>query len=207
MLIVSLSMLKVHDPPPVRLIDSDRYRASVAPRPIERFEKTPIPDTPPQETDLLASLTLSTKPVIRSNPIFGMPSLQQPPQTPIKVADDDDPDAMDWTPTNPSPKKTNSTIDYNEEVVVKPQHFFPPEQPTGLENLLSRTTLVEVSESAHNPSWTIRTTASEVKWYYWVCALGFVPVVAFVYYHLRIDTRMINSIYGIAGEETNVVDT
>jgi len=176
MLFVSLSILKVHNPPPVRLIDSDRYRSYVPPQSSECSEKTPIPDVPPPETDLLASLTLSTKPIIRSNPIFGRPSLQQLPQTPNKAVDDDDPDAMDWTPTNPSPKKN---VNYGDESIVKPQHFFPPEEPTGLENLLSRTALVETSES-DSPSWSIRTAADDVKWYYWAFALVLVPVIAFV---------------------------
>ena len=68
----------------------------------------------------------------------------------------EDPDAMDWTPTNPSPKKERvnpffragsdpirSRHGEEEELVLKRQKFFPPEEPTGLEGLLSKTVLAE----------------------------------------------------------------
>jgi hypothetical protein len=69
-----------------------------------------------------------------------------------------DPDAMDWTPTNPSPKeKVNPFLragsapvrsqhgEGKEDLTLRRQRFFPPEEPTGLEGLLSKTVLTEPS--------------------------------------------------------------
>ena len=68
----------------------------------------------------------------------------------------EDPDAMDWTPTNPSPKKdrmnpflragsapVHPRDEREEDIVLRKQMFFPPEEPTGLEGLLGKTVLAE----------------------------------------------------------------
>lgn len=99
------------------------------------------------EPDLLATLTLSSKPLISTNPMFGHPSLASPipPSTasqpsPIKVDEGPDEDAMDWTPTNPSPVKVKKAVE-DDGTWLRPQRFFPPERPTGLENLFANTKL------------------------------------------------------------------
>jgi len=96
---------------------------------------------------------------MRTNPIFGSPSLQNPPPPIEDEKGMGDPDAMDWTPTDPSPKKggVNPFLragsapvhsrrgEEEEELVLRRQRFFPPEEPTGLEGLLSKTMLIEAS--------------------------------------------------------------
>lgn len=182
---ISLSSLRVHRPPEIRLIDPNGRSSSAPPlgSTSDRSKLSVDPPGPPQEADLFASLSLSTTPVIRTNPIFGLPSLHQTPSTPIRPPhNEDDPDAMDWTPTNPSPKKGPFVRDYREDTFLKPQMFFPPEEPTGLERLLAQTNLVEapVVPSSRTPM------ASGVKWpYYWFCALLVVPAVATAYLYLR----------------------
>lgn len=152
--------LKVVRPPSIRLIEpntisSTTRSSSLPPAPAARFP-TPQP-TQVQESDLFSSLTLSNNPLatIRTNPIFGSPSLQNPPP-PDDKKEAEDPDAMDWTPTNPFPKERMNPFlrggsapvrsrhgEGEEELVLRNQRFFPPEEPTGLEGLLSKTILAE----------------------------------------------------------------
>jgi hypothetical protein len=102
-------------------------------------------------------LTLSNNPLttIRTNPIFGAPSLQNRPPPVEEKEEAEDPNAMDWTPTNPSKEGVNPFLragsapvrsrhgEGEEEVVLRRQRFFPPEEPTGLEGLLGKTVLTE----------------------------------------------------------------
>lgn len=161
-LIVSLATLKVIRPPSIRLIEpttisSTTRSSSVPPASVGRF---PTPQQPQaQESDLFGSLTLSNNPLaaVRANPIFGSPSLRKPPPPIEGEKGVEDPDAMDWTPTGASPKKESVNPflragsapvhsrrgEEEEDVVLRRQKFFPPEEPTGLEGLLSKTVLTE----------------------------------------------------------------
>lgn len=65
------------------------------------------------------------------------PTVSQAP--PIRVDGFPDEDAMDWTPTNPSPVKVKKAVD--DGAWLRPQQFFPPERPTGLESLFASTKL------------------------------------------------------------------
>lgn len=65
---------------------------------------------------------------------------------PSRRADDDsDSDAMDWSPTNtPAHNKNKHKGKAKARAVedgtwLKPQRFFPPEEPTGLEHLFEKT--------------------------------------------------------------------
>ena len=161
-LVISFVTLKVVRPPSIRLIEpttvsSTARSSSLPPTSLGRF---PTPQQPQvQESDLFGSLTLSNNPLttIRTNPIFGSPSLQNPPPPIEHEREAEDPDAMDWAPTNPSPKKerVNPFLragsapvhsrheEGEEELVLRRQRFFPPEEPTGLEGLLNKTVLDE----------------------------------------------------------------
>ena len=66
-----------------------------------------------------------------------------------------DPDAMDWTPTLPSPEKPNHMLNgkgqaryYDDGSWLRPQRFFAPEEPTGLEGLFSTTIKLSDDEQA-----------------------------------------------------------
>lgn len=103
-----------------------------------------------------------------TSPVFGMPSLahlnghaSHNGHVPIEADDMDDdidaieldnamddddeenerdPDAMDWSPIHParrSQRRLNSVR--NDDVSLRPQRFFAPEDPTGLENLFEKT--------------------------------------------------------------------
>ena len=128
--------------------------------------------TPMAEPDLFASLTLSSQPVVSppaNKTVFGVPSLpgpssanppspsrtQRPPARTVSVvmadADDDeekDPDAMDWSPTKPVPVQEDMDSG-KDQVWLRPQRFFAPEEPTGLENLFAKTIrLVDADDSS-----------------------------------------------------------
>ena len=161
-LFISFVTLKVVRPPSIRLIEqttitSTARSTSLPPGPAPRFS---VPQQPHvAESDLLGSLTLSNNPLttIRTNPIFGSPSLQNPPSPVEDEAEIQDPDAMDWTPTNPSPRRERANPflragsapvrsqhgGAGEDLVLRRQRLFPPEEPTGLEGLLDKTVLAE----------------------------------------------------------------
>ena len=85
------------------------------------------------EHDALLSLSLSSNPVItRVNPVFGLPSLPGSGTPPIVAKEEPNSDEMDWTPTHPAPNKREAESDNN---WLRPQRFFAPEKPTGLEGL------------------------------------------------------------------------
>ncbi|CDO75473.1 hypothetical protein BN946_scf184935.g9 [Trametes cinnabarina] len=158
-LIWSHLILKVQHPPPVRLIDSKNHLRALSATPsipsTNSRDATPVAPEP----DLIASLTLSNNPVIAAppaqNPVFGFPSLAttaapsspprrptstspRPPNLDVDMDDDDDdrdPDAMDIDPS--SPLKRPGQVD--DGSWLRPQRFFAPEEPTGLENLFART--------------------------------------------------------------------
>jgi hypothetical protein len=135
----------------------------------------------PREPDLLASLSLSSKPIIAtpSNPIFGLPSLVPPTSSVSSTFPDED--AMDWTPTDPSSsnwKSNNSPHKHKDDgeddgSLLRPQRFFPPEYPTGLEGLFAKTSFFS-EESASNPR---RRNGGKGSSWMWVCGLSLILLV------------------------------
>ena len=141
-IIASCLVLRTLQPPAIRLIDSHSHRLdssrSATPNLGSRSNTpttTNFPTIP--EHDVLASLSLSSKPIIaHANPVFGMPSLHG--STPVNNTSNDD--EMDWTPT--TSRDALGKAD-NEASWLRPQRFFVPEQPTGLEGLLESTKIQE----------------------------------------------------------------
>lgn len=192
-LLGSCYVLRLRHPPKIRLLDTNGHRfPSDTPSPQTSARSSPAP-RPSAEPDLLTSLTLSSTPIIptASNPIFGFPSLLSANaglSSPERMAEDDgdDEDAMDWTPTDPSStsKLSRSSCkpamnDDSDGSWLRPQRFFPPEQPTGLEGLFARTLLVD--DSNDRPA-TPSSPRSRPKILWWVvCTLLLVPSLAFAY--------------------------
>ena len=159
---ISFATLKIVGPPPIRLVEPTTITSATRPSslPPSASPRFPTPRQPQvQEFDLFGSLTLSNNPLatMRTNPVFGSSSLQNPPPPVEDEKKVEDPDAMDWTPTNPSPNKERANPffragsapvrvrhgDGGEELVLRRQRLFPPEEPTGLEGLLDKTVLTE----------------------------------------------------------------
>lgn len=179
---VSCWVIRTHQPPTVRLIETDTHKSfrssSVRPdgtaRPI-----TPAPRPSSTEPDFLATLSLSSKPIISPvNPVFGLPSLplSQPSITPV------DEDAMDWIPSHASSQHSQAQQADN-NLWLRPQRFFAPEKPTGLEGLFERALLVNDEPQAEIPP--SRTTHSvmtrHLSTWWWVYLLSLAPVCGVLY--------------------------
>lgn len=185
---ISFVTLRVQKPPPIRLIDTSSHQhLATSAHPTPEFSPRPSPAPhmrTASEPDLLASLSLSSNPIISpSNPIFGLPSLTASNSTYANSqSKDDDDDAMDWTPTVPSPTKPRKILnDDDDGSWVRPQRFFPPERPTGLESLFASTKLDDRDQkpSAAHPTDT-RTTPHlfVVRWWWAGVTLVLVPLAA-----------------------------
>lgn len=125
----SLIVLRTSHPPVIRLLEPEKVPTARAQTP--NSQPTSLPATP-SAADSLSSLSLSSRPVV---PKFGVASLG--PQIPSQ---DSETDAMDWSPTDEASAKVAQS---NFTQWFRPQRFFAPEHPTGLEDLLERTKLVE----------------------------------------------------------------
>lgn len=64
---------------------------------------------------------------------------------------------MDWTPVNSRDK-----VNQAKETWIRPQRFFPPEQPTGLEELFKKATKLD-EDTNHEPD---STHGWKRIWYY-----------------------------------------
>ncbi|KAG8696422.1 hypothetical protein FRC09_008521 [Ceratobasidium sp. 395] len=131
--------LRVIRPPRIRLVASSRTPIPAS-EPASNLLDSTVPNVPsahpPADVPALSALSLSTFPSSRParavNPIFGVTSLPQSPHRPRSqaYAEEDDPNAMDWTPANET--TTQDSIDW-----LRPARF-APEKPTGLEGLLEK---------------------------------------------------------------------
>jgi hypothetical protein len=87
-------------------------------------------------------------------------------------------DEMDWTPTDPSAKGKAKAAD---TLWLRPQRFFAPEAPTGLEGLFERTRLVDdvtmVDATSAPPS---RAPRNAWNWW-WVYASSLVVLSGLAY--------------------------
>ncbi|KAG8745893.1 hypothetical protein FRC10_006697 [Ceratobasidium sp. 414] len=132
--------LRIIRPPRIRLVASSRPSIPApgpTPNPPDHSMVTGVPSLqPPADVPALSALSLSSFPSSRPtravNPIFGVTSLAQPPaqlQIPT-YSEDQDPNAMDWTPANESTRQESTDW-------LRPARF-APEKPTGLEGLLEK---------------------------------------------------------------------
>lgn len=178
----------------IRLLDTNNplvpLRAST-PNPTVRPSPSSVPSL--AEPDLLSALSLSSKPIIAGpNPVFGLPSLLSsvPPPPSTRTDEDVDADEMDWTPTDPlsSPSvfaegKHKATLESDDGSWIRPQRFFAPEKPTGLEGLFERTRLVNDSVTSRRTKNTApaRERVGAHVWNWWVYALLLVPLAGATY--------------------------
>ncbi|KAJ3916623.1 Ima1 N-terminal domain-containing protein [Lentinula edodes] len=150
--IASFFVLRIQQPPTIRLINTKSHdlnnSRSPTPNPTDQSSRASTPAFLPKvsEPDLFASLTISSsQPVVpKSLPVFGLPSLL-PSSAPTEA---DDEDKMDWTPTNVNPgtekfKASLDSIGKDDGWWLRPQRFFAPEKPTGLESLFENTKLAD----------------------------------------------------------------
>lgn len=202
-LVFSCFAIRIHQPPSVRLVDTTLHlstpRTSVDTRAYDGastrpfLSSVPVTASGPSEPDHFAALSLSSDPIISSstvNPIFGRPSLHAPssPPKPLSDAGDDasdDPDAMDWEPSAVTPSGSSELTKSRGRAVrdddngswLRPQRFFAPEQPTGLEGLLMRTRLMDDDLPPFLPDSQGSKAQKEFQWNWcWVYALSLIPL-------------------------------
>lgn len=144
-LTISLCVIRLHQPPTVRLLNTDNHQQDF----IKSRSGTPFPEAQPStprtaktpsltEHDI-SSLSMSSKPVItpRSAPIFGFSSMQSSSGLPPSQSVKDEPreDEMDWSPTNERNPSSGRRAAGGDNSWLRPQSFFAPEKQTGLEGL------------------------------------------------------------------------
>jgi hypothetical protein len=86
---------------------------------------------------------------------------------------------MDWTPTNPSApgkRKHKSAVNDDDGLWLRPQRFFPPEKPTGLEGLMERTDLKDDMGASQN-----RNNNAHLWNWWWVYAVSLIPLIGVAY--------------------------
>ncbi|KAF7320124.1 Ima1-N domain-containing protein [Mycena kentingensis (nom. inval.)] len=129
-------VLRLQQPPQIRLIDTNSHKHEAS----RSRSHTPAPGPEP---DLFAGLSFSSQPPQPSPhkvPVFGvssMPSTNVFAQTQPQFADDDQMDID--PPAGAKPKQSDP-------VWLRPQRFFAPEAPTGLEHLFEQTKIVDSNE-------------------------------------------------------------
>jgi hypothetical protein len=179
--VTSCTVLRLQHPPAIRLLNTNSHKApSRSPTPSISHSDTPAFHPPlPVEPDFLSALTLSTNPVITpTNPVFGLPSLLSSPLPPT-VNEEVDADAMDWTPTDPGQHRPESAKQPDDGSWLRPQRFFAPEKPTGLEGLFERALIVNDTPMEDKQN-RLHIMDHAQSWWR-VYALSFVPIAAVTY--------------------------
>jgi hypothetical protein len=185
-LVMSCTVLRLQHPPMVRLLDTNSHKTDFRPATATpSLSRSGTPAYPPSsvpEPDPLSALSLSPNPIITStNPIFGLPSLLSVP-LPSAADKEVDANAMDWTPTNvpPGQHQQEFTKQLDDGSWLRPQRFFAPEKPTGLEGLFERALLVNdppSTDDSRNRSYIMH----HARNWWWAYALSFVPILAITY--------------------------
>ncbi|KAG5647583.1 hypothetical protein DXG03_008936 [Asterophora parasitica] len=142
-------VLRLHQPPAIRLLDTHAHKPSVSrsatPHTSSRADSPALGlgrPPPSHDPEFLAALSLSSKPIMTpTTPVFGLPSLLSS-VTPAAAAEVLDADAMDWTPTGTFGSKGKATQEPDDGSWLRPQRFFAPEKPTGLEGLFEQALMV-----------------------------------------------------------------
>ncbi|KAJ7706350.1 Ima1 N-terminal domain-containing protein [Mycena rosella] len=182
---LSFFILRLQQPPAIRLIDTTTHKLDSS----RSRSQTPIPgrhtSPPPQESDLLAALSFSSRPVIpQQAPVFGLPSMLSSLNSQADQKPDADEMDVDWSaPDSKGP--TKASVQSGDTSWLRPQRFFAPEAPTGLEGLFERTKLVDDVTMADAASSTRPrpSVAHAYTWNWWwgLYAFSLVPLAGLVY--------------------------
>ncbi|KAF9015539.1 Ima1 N-terminal domain-containing protein [Cyathus striatus] len=198
-LLSSCMIIRLQHPPAIRLIDTNSHKLassrSDTPNPATRMG-TPSDTAFPTavDPDILAGLSLSSKPVITpTKPVFGLPSLLA--SVPPVTDKDENKDEMDWTPTNAdgsSPSKGKYRRSDDDASWLRPQRFFAPEKPTGLEGLFERTKLVDDRMAVDQPTRSPKSTLSTWSWCLIIATIC-VPLIGIGTYRIWSVRQRVNS--------------
>ncbi|KAJ7492776.1 Ima1 N-terminal domain-containing protein [Mycena latifolia] len=177
---LSFFILRLQQPPAIRLIDTTTHKLDTS----RSRSQTPIPVThassPAPEPDLLAALSFSSRPVMAPQaPVFGLPSMLSSLTSQADQTPDADQMDVDWTPADPK-GQAKASAQSSDISWLRPQRFFAPEAPTGLEGLFERTKLVDDITMTDATSRTNSRPPLTWNWW-WVYALSLVPLAALAY--------------------------
>ncbi|KAJ7487431.1 Ima1 N-terminal domain-containing protein [Mycena galericulata] len=183
-LFLSFFILRLQQPPAIRLIDTATHKVD----PSRSRSQTPVPIrhiSPSPEPDLLAGLSFSSKPVIAPQaPVFGLPSMLSSLTSWADQHPETDEMDVDWTPTNPK-GKAKAITQSGDTSWLRPQRFFAPEPPTGLEGLFERTRLVDdvtMADATSVPGPRPNDASPSTTWnWWWVYASSLVPLAVLAY--------------------------
>ncbi|KAK7064357.1 integral inner nuclear membrane protein ima1 [Favolaschia claudopus] len=172
--LISYFTLQLQQPPTIRLIDTAKHMPDLS----RSRSQTPIPSAPqnssPEPENLFAGLTFSSKPMTspeKAAPVFGLPSMLSALTTSTEPVGDDSMD-VDMPPNAPKAKTGESSA-----VWLRPQRFFAPEAPTGLEGLFERTKIIDdITMSDATSSLASRSPSGRSQWLNW----GWVYAAAFL---------------------------
>ncbi|KAJ7102090.1 Ima1 N-terminal domain-containing protein [Mycena belliarum] len=175
---LSFFILRLQQPPAIRLIDTTTHRRDSS----RSRSQTPNPNThvnsPAPEADLMAGLSFSSRPVMTpQGPVFGLPSMLSSLQSQAEPKHDADEMDVDWTPGDPK-GHAKVSAQSGDTSWLRPQRFFAPEAPTGLEGLFERTKLVD--DVAMTDA-TSGAPSSRSRNWAWIYALCLVPIMALAY--------------------------
>ncbi|KAH8099413.1 Ima1 N-terminal domain-containing protein [Cristinia sonorae] len=168
--ISSIVVLKVRRTPTLHLVEPHSHSRKSSLTPSQPSSRASTPALDPAAS--LSFLSISNQPQPQSpfHPIFGLPSLTANPQASetttsdtLSLIDDDDldddekrqdPNAMDWSPTvSPAKPSQNGSLRRDDNgFLLRPQKFYAPEEPTGLENLFEQT--IKLADSGDEQSHT-----------------------------------------------------
>ncbi|KAF7339782.1 Ima1-N domain-containing protein [Mycena venus] len=137
---LSFFVLRLQQPPAIRLIDTAKHQSDLS----RSRSQTPLPaslGSTPEPENLLAGLSFSSQPVIapKAAPVFGMPSMLSS----LTTQTEHHPEADEMDVDSPATDAKGKTKESGDALWLRPQRFFAPEAPTGLEGLFERTKIVD----------------------------------------------------------------
>jgi hypothetical protein len=169
---LSFFILQLQQPPTIRLIDTAKHKPDLS----RSRSQTPVPasSSTPEPENLLAGLSFSSKPIItpKTGPVFGMPSMLSSLTAQAEQHPEADEMDIDVPPTDAKGKAKES----GDALWLRPQRFFAPEAPTGLEGLFERTKIVDditMGDATSAPSSGSRPSGARLPYswnWWWGCA-------------------------------------
>ncbi|KAJ7169726.1 Ima1 N-terminal domain-containing protein [Mycena filopes] len=169
MLVVELCVA-LQQPPAIRLIDTTTHKTDLS----RSRSQTPIPAAAGSSTDpdLLAGLSFSSRPVAPQAPVFGLPSMLST-LMPTR-----------WTLDSIPTDAQGRAKEFATNLWLRPQRFFAPEAPTGLEGLFERTKLIDdvtMTDVTSRPRHPFRAPSADSWNWWWIYACCLLPLAGVIY--------------------------
>ena len=171
-LVMSFLSLSIQRPATIRLLDTTSHLGDQNQPALSNSAPAPPDELEPH----IGLLSLDAQPVMPKpvEPVFGQTSFPVS-STPLPHGTDDD--EMDWTPTDPK----NAESVGEDGSWLRPQLFFAPEKPTGLESLFERTSLTEDVATGSRAAQAVAATQPRAKRRWYIMAALALATVSFLW--------------------------